>query len=214
MIFQLTKELRFPHPSLANEGGLLAVGGDLGTERLLLAYNNGIFPWYSDGEPICWYAPDPRCVLYPKNIIISKSMQKVLKDNIFTITTNKAFTDVISNCKNKERPEQDGTWITDDMKNAYIELHKKGHAHSVEVWQKQKLVGGLYGIKMGEIFCGESMFSLVSNASKAALIWLCKNGGYKLIDCQVPTEHLMRMGAEEISLNEYLQILQDVKKFK
>ena len=211
MIFQLTKELRFPHPSLANESGLLAIGGDLGAERLLLAYANGIFPWYSDGEPICWYAPNPRCVLYPKNIIISKSMQKVLKYKIFTITANQAFADVISNCKNKERPGQDGTWITDDMKNAYIELHKKGHAHSLEVWQKNKLVGGLYGIKMGEIFCGESMFSLVSNASKAALIWLCKNGGYKLIDCQVPTEHLMRMGAEEISIQEYLQILHATK---
>ncbi len=214
MIFQLTNELSFPHPSLANESGLLAIGGDLSTERLLLAYANGIFPWYSEGEPICWYAPNPRCVLYPKNIIISKSMQKVIKDRSFTVTTNQAFADVIGNCKNKERPGQDGTWITDDMKNAYIELHKKGYAESLEVWQKNKLVGGLYGIKMGEIFCGESMFSLVSNASKAALIWLCKNGGYKLIDCQVPTEHLMSMGAEEISIHEYLQLLHDGKKLK
>ncbi|MFZ1528925.1 MAG: leucyl/phenylalanyl-tRNA--protein transferase [Ferruginibacter sp.] len=212
MIFQLTQELSFPHPSLAEESGLLAIGGDLGTERLLLAYANGIFPWYNEGEPICWYAPDPRCVLYPQNVIISKSMQKIFKDRVFSITADKAFAAVISNCKNKERPGQDGTWITDEMKNAYIELHKKGHARSVEVWQKNKLVGGLYGIQMGQLFCGESMFSLVSNASKAALIWLCKNGGYGLIDCQVPTPHLLSMGAEEISLEKYLKILHGEKK--
>ena len=148
------------------------------------------------------------------NRSVGNNKQKVIKDRSFTVTTNQAFADVIGNCKNKERPGQDGTWITDDMKNAYIELHKKGYAESLEVWQKNKLVGGLYGIKMGEIFCGESMFSLVSNASKAALIWLCKNGGYKLIDCQVPTEHLMSMGAEEISIHEYLQLLHDGKKLK
>jgi len=207
MIFRLDERLLFPAPELAEEDGLLAIGGDLSTDRLLLAYQNGIFPWYSDDEPILWYSPHERFVLYPQELKISKSMKRVLRSEPFRVTTNTCFNDVVAACSSIQREGQDGTWITDDMKAAYAKLHAEGHAHSVEVWQDEKLVGGLYGVHAGDVFCGESMFSHVSNASKTALIWLCNTGRYKLIDCQVYTEHLESMGARMISREEYIGVL-------
>jgi leucyl/phenylalanyl-tRNA--protein transferase len=207
MIFRLDDRLIFPDPALAEEDGLLAVGGDLSTERLLLAYQNGIFPWYSEDDPILWYSPHERFVLFPQKLKISKSMRQVLRSDMFTVTSDTCFSDVVAACSAIKREGQDGTWITDDMKAAYAKLHAEGHAHSVEVWQGDKLVGGLYGVHAGDVFCGESMFSLVSNASKTALIWLCNTGKYKLIDCQVHTEHLESMGARMISREEYIGIL-------
>ena len=209
MIFRLTEDLIFPNPVLAEPDGLLAIGGDLSRERLILAYKNGIFPWFSEGDPICWYAPKERCVIYPDKIKISKSMNKILRDGSFIVTFDEAFEDVIANCAQTPRKEQDGTWITTAMQNAYIDLHGAGWAHSVEVWQDGTLVGGLYGVQINVVFCGESMFSLVSNASKAALIWLCRNPEYQLIDCQLPNDHLMRMGAEMISQKIYNALLQE-----
>lgn len=210
MIFRLTKDVVFPPTELAEPDGLLAVGGDLSVPRLTLAYQSGIFPWYSDDTPILWYAPHERFVLFPQELRISKSMQKILKQEVFTVTTNTAFAEVIDACSQIEREGQDGTWITDDMKAAYIELHKKGIAHSVEVWQINELVGGAYGVEVGKVFCGESMFSKVSNASKVALITLCQTGKYNLIDCQVHTAHLESMGARMISREEYMRLLNDV----
>lgn len=188
---------------------MVAVGGDLSTDRLLLAYKSGIFPWYSDDEPIVWYSPDSRMVLFPDKLKVSKSMRQVLKKKIFKITYNQAFEEVISNCKTVNRTAQGeiGTWITDEMKDAYIKLHKLGIAKSVEVWQNNKLVGGLYGLEINDIFCGESMFSDVSNASKVAFIHLVQNHDYKLIDCQVYNNHLASLGAEEISRKEFLRVL-------
>jgi leucyl/phenylalanyl-tRNA--protein transferase len=207
MIFRLDERILFPHPALAEEDGLLAIGGDLSTDRLLLAYQNGIFPWYSDDEPILWFSPHERFVLYPEELKVSKSMKRVLKSGVFTVTTNKCFEQVIETCSVVERNGQDGTWITDDMQAAYIELHQKGYAHSVEVWQQNNLIGGLYGVQVDKVFCGESMFSLVSNASKVALIYLCKTGLINLIDCQVHTDHLASMGARTISREEYVLLL-------
>jgi len=209
MIFRLDKRIIFPNPSLAEEDGLLAVGGDLSTSRLLLAYHNGIFPWFNDDTPILWYSPHERFVLFPNELRVSKSMRQVLKSDRFRVTLDQNFADVIDACSSAGRKGQDGTWITDDMKQAYIRLHKEGHARSVEVWKDEKLVGGLYGVQVGEVFCGESMFSKVSNASKVALISLCNTDKYKLIDCQVYTEHLESMGARMISREEYLSILQN-----
>ena len=208
MVFSLLDdEIIFPDAALAEPDGLLAIGGDLSVERLTLAYQSGIFPWFSEGDPILWFAPHERCVIFPDQIKISKSMQKLLRENTFQVTVNKAFDKVIENCAKTPRLGQDGTWITDDMQKAYLKMHQKGLAHSVEVWQNDKLVGGLYGIKIGNVFCGESMFSLVSNASKTALIYLAKNMYFKLIDCQLPNDHLMSLGAEMISREEYLEIL-------
>jgi len=207
MIFRLDERLLFPDPCLAEEDGLLAVGGDLGVERLLLAYENGIFPWYGDDSPILWYAPHERFVLYPEKLNISKSMRRVLRSGQFHISTNTCFSRVIEHCSAVDRDGQDGTWITIEMKAAYNDLHARGHAHSVEVWEKDELVGGIYGVAINSIFCGESMFSLASNASKTALIWLCQTGAYKLIDCQVHTNHLESMGAEMISREEYMVML-------
>jgi leucyl/phenylalanyl-tRNA--protein transferase len=207
MIFRLDDRLLFPNPELAEEDGLLAVGGDLSTERLLLAYQNGIFPWYSEDEPILWYSPHERFVLYPQELKISKSMKQVLRSDRFTVTANKCFNDVVTACSSVKREGQDGTWITADMKAAYTKLHAEGYAQSVEVWEDDKLVGGLYGVNAGDVFCGESMFSLVSNASKAALIWLCNTYKYKLIDCQVCTGHLESMGARMITREEYIRVL-------
>lgn len=207
MIFQLDDRLLFPEPALAEEDGLLAIGGDLSTDRLLLAYANAIFPWYSEDEPILWFSPHERFVLFPATLSISKSMRKILRDEVFEVTTNQCFSDVITACAVAPREGQDGTWITSDMIAAYVELHHKGYAHSVEVWQDNVLVGGLYGVKVGRVFCGESMFSKVSNASKTALIWLCNTGFYDLVDCQVYTEHLASMGAKMISRQEYIGIL-------
>ncbi|RCH56742.1 leucyl/phenylalanyl-tRNA--protein transferase [Mucilaginibacter hurinus] len=207
MIFGLDERLLFPDPALAEDDGLLAIGGDLSAERLLLAYKSGIFPWFGDNLPIMWYSPHQRFVLYPHLLVISKSMRRVLKSNTFSVTYNQAFTDVITACAAAKREGQDGTWITAGMIEAYNDLHKKGYAHSVEVWMGGKLVGGLYGVEMGSVFCGESMFSSVSNASKTALINLCLQGKYKLIDCQVYTSHLESMGAVMISRQEYMAAL-------
>jgi len=203
MIFRLDDRLLFPNPALAEDDGLLAIGGDLSTQRLVLAYQNGIFPWYSEDEPILWFSPHERFVLYPDELKVSKSMQRVLKSGRFSITINKAFEAVIAACSQAPRPGQNGTWITADMKAAYITLNKKGYAHSVEVWDNGELVGGLYGVQVNSVFCGESMFSKESNTSKAALIYLCKSGKYNLIDCQVYTPHLESMGARMISRAEY-----------
>lgn len=211
MIFRLNDRLQFPDPELAEPDGLLAVEGDLSTERLILAYQNGIFPWYSDDTPILWYSPHERFVLFPDELKVSSSMKRVLNSTRFRVTTNKCFADVIEACSLVERKDQDGTWITDDMKMAYIALHQKGHAHSTEVWLDDNLVGGIYGVVVGNIFCGESMFSKVSNASKTALITLSKSGKYKLIDCQVHTNHLQSMGARMISRKEYMAMLQNSK---
>ncbi len=208
MIFKLEKEsLLFPPPDLAEDDGLLAVGGDLSSQRLIKAYGLGIFPWYSEETPILWYSPHKRFVLFPDKVVVSKTMRKVMKSETFRITQNKAFEDVIACCASAKRKEQDGTWIIAEMQNAYIKLHKEGVAHSVEVWSGEQLVGGLYGVQSGNVFCGESMFSTQSNASKVALIWLCQNTKYSLIDCQFHTEHLESMGAEYISREEYMEIL-------
>lgn len=208
-VFCLTDELIFPHPSLANKDGLLAAYGDLSPQRLLLAYCNGIFPWYSEGDPILWWSPDPRFILYPKDIRISHSMRKILKKNLFKITYDTCFRDVITNCANI-RKDTAGTWITVEMIEAYYRLHKLNFAHSVEAWYEDKLVGGLYGLIIGKCFFGESMFSLMSNASKAAFITLCeqlKKDGFLFIDCQVYTKHLESLGAVMISRDEYLKLL-------
>jgi len=206
MIFRLDERLLFPDPELAEPDGLLAVGGDLSAERLLLAYRNGIFPWYSDDTPILWYSPHERFVLFPAELKISKSMQRVLRSAKFTVTLNQCFEKVIAACSVIERPGQDGTWITDEMMAAYIGLHHSGCAHSVEVWHKGDLAGGLYGVAVGAVFCGESMFSLMDNASKIALVHLCQSG-YSPIDCQVYTPHLESMGARMISREEYMKAL-------
>jgi len=208
-LFALDKQLVFPPVHLAEPDGLLAVGGDLSTERLLLAYRNGIFPWY-EGEHILWWCPDPRFVLFPEDLKISKSMKTLFKRNAFEFTINNAFTEVINNCKSISRKQQDGTWISDEIKKAYTEMHESGNAHSIEVWQNGKLAGGLYGIRIGNVFFGESMFSKVSNASKYAFIryvQILKSEGVKLIDCQVYTEHLESLGAKMVDRENFIQQL-------
>jgi len=208
MIFKLDeKDTSFPPPELADDDGLLAVGGDLSPRRLTNAYSQGIFPWYSEETPILWYSPHERFVLFPHKIKVSKSMRQIIRARQFSVTLNKAFKDVINECSGKARKDQDGTWITQDMQDAYIQLHNLGIAHSVEVWNEGNLVGGLYGVSVGKVFCGESMFSHASNASKLALIWLCQTQEYHLIDCQIKSEHLTRLGAEMISREEYLNFL-------
>jgi len=209
MIFRLDERLIFPDPALAEEDGLLAFGGDLSVGRLLLAYQNGIFPWYNADTPILWYSPHDRFVLFPAELKISKSMRQILRSDRFAVTYDQCFGKVIEACSVAKRTGQDGTWITADMKNAYINLHREGHAHSVEVWENGELAGGLYGVETGLVFCGESMFSKASNASKTALISLCQTGKYELIDCQVHTEHLESMGARMISRKEYMALLQN-----
>lgn len=208
MIFKLNEHLQFPDPELAEPDGLLAAGGDLSTMRLKRAYQNGIFPWYSDDTPILWYSPHERFVLYPDELRVSSSMKRVINADRFKVTWDKCFTEVIAACASAERPDQDGTWITDDMETAYNLLHKEGSAHSIEVWQQDELVGGMYGVAVGDVFCGESMFSKVSNASKMAVITLCKSGAYKLLDCQVHSAHMESMGARMISRKEYMRVLQ------
>ncbi|MGB0897199.1 MAG: leucyl/phenylalanyl-tRNA--protein transferase [Flavobacteriaceae bacterium] len=208
----LNHHITFPNPREANEDGLLAIGGDLSTERLLIAYNQGIFPWFNNDEPILWWSPDPRMVVFPNELHISKSMKVLLKQQKFTVTKNKAFRKVIEHCAEIKRQGQSGTWITDEMIQAYIKLHELGKATSIEVWLDNELVGGLYGIDLNDkkIFCGESMFSLVSNASKIAFITLVqqlKAKEYNLIDCQVYTRHLESLGAREISRDEFLTYL-------
>ena len=203
----LTETIAFPGYDCTSEEGVIALGGDLSTERLTHAYKNGIFPWFSDNDPIVWYCPFKRMVLFPAEIKISKSMQKIMNRNEFTITENTAFEAVIYNCKNIDRNDGFGTWITNDMEQAYINLHKKGIAKSIEVWFKDELVGGLYGVEINHVFCGESMFSKASNASKLAFIYLAENKNYKLIDCQIYNEHLASLGAREVERTLFLSIL-------
>ena len=214
-IYSLGPDLVFPHPSLS-EDGLLAVGGDLSTERLVLAYKNGIFPWYNEEEPILWWSPDPRFVLFPEELKVSKSMRPYFNQGKFRVTIDQVFDQVIDNCSNVPRIGQEGfsSWITPEMKSAYIKLHKEGIAHSVEVWDEEELVGGLYGIALGKVFYGESMFSKKSNASKFGFISLVRRLqqlGYKLIDCQQETPHLASLGARAIDLNQFLSFL-DINK--
>ncbi len=207
----LTEELVFPPLEKADEDGLLAVGGDLSVERLLLAYKKGIFPWYDSQQPIIWWSPNPRMVLFPSELKISKSMKTVLNSNRFLLTKNECFDDVVTNCANVKRQGQQSTWITSEMKVAYSELHKIGVAKSYEVWENNKLIGGLYGIDLGHVFCGESMFSTTSNASKFAFIKMVQelqSKNYEIIDCQVYTDHLASLGAREIPRNQFVKILQ------
>lgn len=213
MVF-LTSELWFPPPQNADESGVLAVGGDLSFERLLLAYRNGIFPWYNDNEPILWWSPEERMVLFPEKLHISKSMRPLLNQNKFEVTFDQAFEQVIKACAKTPREGQNGTWLSDAMIKAYLQLHEKGYAHSVEAWQGDELVGGLYGIylKSCGVFCGESMFAHQSNASKYAFIKMVehyKTIGLKLIDCQIYTPHLERLGAELIDRDEFLKVLRN-----
>lgn len=203
----LTEKIEFPSYNLASREGIIALGGDLSSERLIYAYQNGIFPWFSEGDPIVWYFPKKRMVLFPDELKISKSMRKIIQRNDFQITENKAFEQVIYNCKNIKRKDDLGTWITNEMEEAYIALHKQGIAKSIEVWKNDVLVGGLYGIEMNNIFCGESMFSKVPNASKLAFIYLATKMNYQLIDCQVYNDHLASLGAREIENREFLKLL-------
>ena len=209
-MYFLLKELFFPDVSEADKSGILAVGGDLSPERLMLAYKSGIFPWFDSDEPILWWSPQQRMVLFPDELVISKSMRSILRKEVFTVTFNKDFRAVISNCSQISRNGQQGTWISEEMIEAYVKLHQLGYAKSVEVWQNNELVGGLYGIDLGHIFCGESMFSKVSNTSKVAFITLVENlkiRKYKLIDCQVHNDHLESLGAREIDRAQFLEIL-------
>jgi leucyl/phenylalanyl-tRNA--protein transferase len=206
-VFQLSEKLLFPHPSFAENDGLLAIGGDLSVDRLILAYKNSIFPWFNEGDPILWWSPNPRCVLFPDKINISKSMKRLINKNLYSVTFNMNFKQVISNCADLRK---EGTWITNDMKRAYIELFNNGFALSVEVWEDEILVGGLYGVSIDKCFFAESMFSIKSNTSKLALIYLCrklKTEEFAVIDCQMPSNHLFSMGAELISKNKFLDIL-------
>jgi len=213
----LTDELVFPDPetALREPDGLLAVGGDLSVERLLLAYRHGIFPWYNEGEPILWWSPDPRAVIFPGQLHISKSLQKTLNKKLFSITFDQAFVQVIEACRmprptRKQDPSASGTWITSAMKHAYSALHQAGYAHSIECWKDHKLVGGMYGIILGKCFFGESMFSNETNASKVVMVELdrfLQNNDFKLLDCQVRSAHTKSMGAVEIPRSQFLTLL-------
>lgn len=209
-MYWLSTDLIFPDYDEVNTEGIIAIGGDLSPERLILAYKKGIFPWFNEDDPIIWWFPHDRFVLFPENLHVSKSMKKVFRDQTFTYTENKAFRDLITNCSEAYRKGQDGTWITNDMIEAYCTLHEMGFAKSVEVWQNDELVGGFYGIEMGNVFCGESMFAKVSNASKAGFIqFVAKyHKKYELIDCQVYTQHLASLGAMEIPSDVFLEYLE------
>jgi leucyl/phenylalanyl-tRNA--protein transferase len=208
-MYILDDSLYFPHPSEATAQGIVALGGDLSAERLQLAYQMGIFPWYEKGQPIIWWSPDPRMVLFPKKFKVSKSLRRALRKKLFSVTYNQCFDAVVEHCSTVPRNGQSGTWITQNMKQAYSELYDRGWARSVEVWQDDKLVGGLYGVDLFEkkVFCGESMFATVSDASKVGFYYLVeqlKKNDYVLIDCQVYTAHLERLGAEEIDREAFL----------
>jgi len=214
-VFFLTSDLYFPPVELASVEGLLAVGGDLSPERLLLAYRNGIFPWFDIEEPILWWSPKNRMVVDPNNYKAPKSLRSLFNKKTFEIRYNTSFREVISACQKIPRVGQDSTWITNQMIEAYCLLHEMGYATSVEVYQNQELVGGLYGVDLGHVYCGESMFSKVSNASKIAFVWLIeklKKEDYFLLDCQLHNDHLEKLGAFEISRNNYIKILKKVKK--
>jgi len=209
-MYFLSKDLYFPPVQQASPEGIVAIGGDLSSERLTLAYRSGIFPWFEDDEPILWWSPPDRMVLFLDELKVSKSMRNIINRKQFRVTFNTAFKEVIGNCRDIKREGQPGTWITDDMTEAYCRLHELGMAKSVEVWQEDELVGGLYGIDLGHIFCGESMFSKVSNASKIAFIALAKQlqlANYRLLDCQVHNDHLESLGAREIPREDFLEIL-------
>lgn len=209
-MYFLTKELYFPPVDEASYEGVLAIGGDLSVERLLLAYRNGIFPWFNEDEPILWWSPPERMVVAPSIYKASKSTRNLLNQKKFKVTFNQNFKDVITSCQQVGRKEQDGTWISNDIIDSYTKLHEMGFAKSVEVWQDDELVGGLYGVDLGHIFCGESMFSKVSNASKIAFVSLInhlKENNYKLLDCQVHNDHLEKLGAIEISREVFMRVL-------
>mgnify|MGYP001824196633 CR=1 FL=1 len=211
-VYQLSEDLAFPSPHLASKEGLLAVGGDLTRTRLLLAYSHGIFPWYSVNEPILWWSPDPRLVLYPDELKISRSLARVIKKGVYTVTVDRAFDQVINECARVRQENQEGTWIVDEMVNAYCKLHESGFAHSAEAWDGDHLVGGLYGVSLGRCFFGESMFTRLSNASKVAFVSLVqhlRSLNFTLIDCQVTTAHLTRFGAREVSRSRYLEELEE-----
>lgn len=207
-------DISFPDPEhYDSEDGLMAFGGDLRPERLWFAYQIGLFPWYNEGEEILWWCPDPRFVLFPNEIKISKSMKKILRDEVFEFAENRCFEEVMRNCKIAERQGQDGTWINEDLIDSFVKLHYYGKAKSFEAWQNGILVGGFYGVQVGNVFCGESMFSKVSNASKAAFIHFTKHyqKEWQLIDCQIHSEHLESLGARMISKKDYLTILKQQK---
>ncbi|NOY25199.1 MAG: leucyl/phenylalanyl-tRNA--protein transferase [Oligoflexia bacterium] len=209
-VYRIPDEHIFPRPSLAEPDGLLGIGGDLHPRRLLLGYANGIFPWYSQGQPILWFSPDPRYVLFPDQLKVQRSLKKIVRRGDYRVTLDTAFADVVRGCKERQRPGQAGTWITDDMEQAYNQLHAAGFAHSVESWSQDKLVGGLYGIGLGKLFSGESMFALAPNASKVAFVWLVRQlhaWDYGVIDCQVHTRHLERFGANYLSRGRYLDLI-------
>ena len=209
-LFWLTEKLSFPPPHLATAEGLLAVGGDLSRERLLLAYRRGIFPWYSHGEPILWWSPDPRLVIYPDQLHLSRSLRRTLRRGTLRVTADRDFESVIAHCARIRRPNVQGTWITPSMEAAYCDLHRVGVAHSVEVWESGRLVGGLYGLSLGRAFFGESMFSRRCDASKVALAYLVRHlesRGFHFIDCQVSSAHLARLGAREIPRRRFLEEL-------
>jgi leucyl/phenylalanyl-tRNA---protein transferase len=211
-MYLIDKELYFPPVEQTSKEGVLAVGGDLSPERLLLAYKNGIFPWFDDGDPIMWWCPADRMVLFPDEFKPSKSMRNLINKGIFKVTMNKCFKQVMQNCQQVYRPDQYGTWITDEMIDSYTFLHEIGRAKSVEVWLNHELVGGLYGVDMEHVFCGESMFSKVSNASKVAFAYLVqylKANNYKLLDCQVYNDHLASLGCREIDREDFLDILKE-----
>ncbi|MFW6020435.1 MAG: leucyl/phenylalanyl-tRNA--protein transferase [Bacteroidales bacterium] len=217
-VFELpTDKIIFPHPSLAEENGLLAVGGDLKPERLLQAYANGIFPWYSEGEPVLWWSINPRMVLFPEEFKVSKSLRRLIRKQKFEVTLNYNFTGVISHCASVPRFNQEGTWITKDMIQAYENLHESGYAHSFESWYDNQLVGGLYGVSIGKAFFGESMFHTMSDASKVAFyyfIFHLRSAGFYLVDAQLYTDHLASLGARLIGRDEYLQKLYKAVKSK
>lgn len=207
-MYYLGDKIEFTDPRLASKDGLIGIGGDLSTDRLILSYKMGIFPWFEQEDPILWWSPDPRFVLYPEKLKVSKSMKQLLRNSDFEVTVNQDFHRVIYECSKAKRNGQSGTWITNNMIEAYTELHKLGFAKSIEVWLNNELVGGLYGIDLNTgVFCGESMFTKVSNASKVGFITFIKNTNYKLIDCQMYTNHLESLGAEEISREKFLQYL-------
>jgi leucyl/phenylalanyl-tRNA---protein transferase len=214
-VYLLNESLVFPHPMLAEPDGLLAIGGDLSVQRLLLAYSSGIFPWYSDNTPILWFSPDPRLVLSLPDLHVSRRLGKIIRSGKFEVEFDMSFEDVIRSCSAVSRKGQSGTWITEEMTEAYIELHKEGYAHSAETYLDGKLVGGLYGVALGRAFFGESMFHLESDASKVALCCLVeriKDWGFDFIDSQVPNSHMKRMGGKEISRERFLEILKEALK--
>ena len=214
-VFLLTDKIEFPPPHLASKEGLLAIGGDLSRERLLLAYRMGIFPWFSDDEPILWWSPDPRLVLYPNEIKISKTLKKIMQKGLFKVTMDSAFVQVINQCAQIRIQNNQGTWILEDIIDAYCKLHESGFAHSVEAWYQGELAGGLYGVSLGKCFFGESMFTRISNASNVALVTLVEylnKLSFDIIDCQLTTEHLLRFGAKEIPRAAFLNQLEESLK--